>query len=415
MNIQDTVKEIYKHINSGKKNGLENMEIMLNELKIERPEYKIIHVAGTNGKGSVSVTLEHILCAAGFVVGKFTSPHILNINERIRLDEQDISDEDFTSVYLSVKEVIERRDLTPTFFEILTAMMFLYFRDKKIDYLILEAGIGGRLDSTNIFDSDYAVITNVGYDHVEMLGDTLERIAWEKTGIIKPDSQVFVGISDPVLKDKVMERDFKRALFIGEKYRDSIYTLDFENFFTDINISGKNYRFSLFGEHQFSNFLLSYEVLKTIGLSDWVIAENCQRVKLQCRYEVVKKNPLIILDGAHNSHGIQALKRTLMKRYRPDEIVIVTSILKDKDIAEIAANLEELSEHIVLTSLAENKRGISSEVLKKYFKRRECTLEDSLVDALGKTAEIDGKITVVCGSFYLLSKFKEEYCYAWKD
>lgn len=415
LKIEGVIEEIYGFINSGKKNGLENMKILMKTLGISQPDYKIIHVAGTNGKGSVSATLEHILFSAGFTVGKFTSPHILKISERIRLDETEISDMDFIEAYLEVKKAIELKELTPTFFEIMTAMMFYYFKDKNLDYLVLETGIGGRIDSTNIFQADFAVITNVGLDHVEMLGDNLASIAAEKAGIIKSGSQVIIGISEPELFEKVMAEDFNRVVLVEEKYAEASYRLDFENFLTRIEIKGKKFDFSLFGEHQFSNFLSAYEVLKMIGISDKVIAENCGGVYLQCRFEVVKRSPLIILDGAHNSHGINALKNTLMKGYEPSDITVITTVLKDKDIDEIAVHMEKLSENIILTSLSENKRGVSAEVLEKYFTTGRCSVEETLHGAIEKALKDHSKIIIICGSFYLLSKFKEECGYVWKD
>lgn len=405
--MKDTVEKIYSYIGSGEKKGLENMVILGEELKWKKPAYKIIHVAGTNGKGSVSATLEHILFKAGYRVGKFTSPHILRVNERISCNEKEIEDRDFIEIFQKVEKALKKRDLNPTFFEIMTAMMIEYFSDRDLDYLILETGIGGRLDSTNILDGDYAVITNVGYDHTEMLGDTLEKIAFEKAGIVKKGAQVILCGAQDFLKEEVWKNNPHSVTDVLEEYRDVKHSLDFENFRTKVEVAGRQFSFSLFGEHQVRNFLTAYHLLKTLGVRDEIIEKNIGGVRLPCRFEVLEKDPWVILDGAHNSHGMKALGETVKKGYHPDEVMVITAILKDKDVKEMVKEIEKFSSKIVVTSLLENKRGTTGEVLKKYFTDDKTMVEDNLEKALEIWKNSGKKVLLICGSFYLLSKIKE--------
>ncbi|MGL4980590.1 MAG: bifunctional folylpolyglutamate synthase/dihydrofolate synthase, partial [Fusobacteriaceae bacterium] len=333
--MRETVKKIYSYIGSGEKKGLENMKIFKDELKWKKPSYKIIHVAGTNGKGSVSATLEHILFKSGYNVGKFTSPHILRVNERIALNKNEIEDSIFIELFKKIEGVIKKRGLAPTFFEIMTAMMIEYFSCVDLDYLILETGIGGRLDSTNILDGDYAVITNIGYDHTEMLGDTLEKIGYEKSGIVKSGAYVVLCEAEDFLIEEIKKNNPLKIVDAIQEYSGFQYFLDFKNFKTVVKLKDKDFYFSLFGKHQVKNFLTAYAVLKLIGIEDNVIEKNIDGVNLSCRFEIMEKNPLVILDGAHNSHGMRSLAETIKSGYHPDDVMVITTILKDKDIREM--------------------------------------------------------------------------------
>ena len=413
--MKETVEKIYSYISRGEKKGLENMCILGEELGWKKPSYKIIHVAGTNGKGSVSATLEHILFKAGYRVGKFTSPHILRVNERIAYNQKEIEDRDFIELFHKVEKVIEKRELSPTFFEIMTAMMIEYFMGVELDYLILETGIGGRLDSTNILDGDYAIITNIGYDHTEMLGDTLEKIAFEKAGIVKRGAQVILCGAQSFLKEEVLKNNPAKVMDVMEEYQGVRYFLDFENFRTIIYVGEREFAFSLFGEHQVRNFLTAYHLLKIIGVEDEIIAKNISGVKLSCRFEIIEKNPCVILDGAHNSHGMKALGETMRKGYHPEEVMVITAILKDKDVKEMVEEIEKFSSKVVVTSLLENKRGTTGEVLKKYFTEDKTMVEDNLEKALEIWKNSGKKVLLICGSFYLLSKIKERIENEWEN
>lgn len=409
MNIEALLNELYSYSMHGIKLGLQNIEDICNAMGNPQKDYKIIHIAGTNGKGSTSTTVEKILLENGDRVGKYTSPHILRFNERICVNGLEITDEEIGYYFSYVKETIRKLGISPTFFEVTTAMMFKYFSDKKVEYVILEVGLGGRFDATNVANGDICCVTNVSLDHTEFLGNSIYEIACEKAGIIKEGSRVIVGSLNEEFLRAINEKS-KNYINVLEKYKDSNYILDFKNFITKIFIDSKEYDFSLFGEYQFKNFLCAYEIVKEIGISEKVIKEAVKKVVWQCRFEVLKDEKIIILDGAHNIEGAENLCKTLSLGYKKEEIIGIVSILKDKETKTIIETLENTIEDIIFTSLKENPRGRSGEDI---FNMSSNKIGKSYEEDLKKAYEIakskkNKKVIVICGSFYLLSKFKED-------
>ena len=408
MKINELLDELYSYSLFGIKLGLDNIQKICDELGNPEKKYKIIHITGTNGKGSTSTIIETVLLEAGCSVGKYTSPHILKFNERIRANGKDISDEEIALTYEKVKNAIKNIGITPTFFEVTTAMMFLYFAEKKVQYAVLEVGMGGRFDATNVADGDIAVITNVSLDHTEYLGKTIYDIAFEKAGIIKEKSFVVVGDSNKEFLKAVSE---KKKTFVNteEKYKDVKYSLNFKNFMTEIYINEKKFNLSLFGDYQVKNFLCAYEALKHLGISDDIIEKAVSKVVWQCRFERFSQNPLTILEGAHNIDGILNLKKILTHEYKPDEIVMIVSILKDKKVKEMLEVCESFSDKIILTSLSDNPRGLSGEKLLEYTDKSSVfSVEDDIKKAYETAEKSNRRIIVVCGSFYTCERFKKE-------
>lgn len=408
MEIEKLLDELYSYSMHGIKLGLENIKTLCKEMGEPQKDYKVIHVAGTNGKGSTSTTIETILLEAGYRVGKYTSPHILKFNERIRANGQDITDEDIVKYYQLVKDIVAKTGLRPTFFEMTTAMMFKYFSDLKLDYVVLETGMGGRFDATNVCEADICVITNVGLDHIEYLGDTIYKIAKEKAGIIKNCPKVIVADSNPEFL-KAISEEKAEIINVLEKYKDARMKLDFKGFVTRIEIGEESYDFSLFGDYQFKNFLTAYEVVTELGIDREIIKKACKKVVWQCRFERYFEKPLVILDGAHNEDGMRELCKIIEQGYRSDEVVIITSILKDKDVKHMLKLMRKISDNIVFTSLEDNPRGTTGEkILEQLEDKRGCLVENDMKKAYEIAKNLNKKIIVVCGSFYTLSKFKEE-------
>lgn len=408
MQINELLDELYSYSLFGIKLGLENIKKICDYLGNPEKKYKIIHITGTNGKGSTSTIIETVLLEAGYSVGKYTSPHILKFNERIRTNGQDISDEDIALCYEKVKKAVETLGITPTFFEVTTAMMFLYFAEKKVEYAILEVGMGGRFDATNVADGDISIITNVSLDHTEYLGKNIYEIALEKAGIIKDKSIVIVGDNNEDFL-RAMHTKKKDIINTEEKYKDVKYTLDFDNFITKIQINNEVYNLSLFGDYQVKNFLCAYEALKKLEIDEEIIKKAISKVKWQCRFERFSLNPLTVLEGAHNIDGINNLKKILTHEYKPNEIVMIISILKDKKVKEMLEVCSSLSDKIILTSLADNKRGLSGEELLEYTDKNSIfTVEDDIKKAYEDAKSLKRRIIVVCGSFYTCERFKKE-------
>ncbi|UUV17885.1 bifunctional folylpolyglutamate synthase/dihydrofolate synthase [Fusobacteria bacterium ZRK30] len=405
MNIDKTLEELYSLTNMGIKLGLDNIKNILKLMGNPQDSYKILHIAGTNGKGSTASILEASLLEAGYKVGKYTSPHIEKFNERIVVDREQISDERICSYYKRIRTLIEVNDLHPTFFEITTAMMFDYFKDCGCEYVVLETGLGGRFDATNVCHPEISIITNISMDHVNILGDNLNDIAFEKCGIIK-DSPVIVADSKPELIAAVEEKT-KDYVDVIKKYGDVKFELT-EDFKTKIYIDNMEFNLSLYGEYQINNFLGAYEALKKIGIPDQNIQDAVSKVSWPGRFEIYsKEDPIIILDGAHNVDAASRLKENILSKYRKGDIVTLVSILEDKDRDGILEEISKFSDEIIFTSLEDFHRGTSgSELVDLVPDFKDQIVEDNLMKAFD-LAKKTNKIIVICGSFYLLSKFKK--------
>lgn len=403
--IDELLEELYSYTNSGIKLGLENMRAIAKAMGSPEKDYKSIHIAGTNGKGSTSTMIEAGLIEKGVRVGKYTSPHIVKFNERIKINGIEISDEDIVKYYNYVKDICIRLNIKATFFEITTAMMFKYFSDKGVEIAVLEVGLGGRYDATNIVNSEVAIITNISYDHMNYLGKDLKSIANEKVGIIKEDTRlVVVGELKRELEFKLKEFG-KGYIDVSEKYKSIEYNLDYKNFITNIKLNGKNYNFSLFGYHQVKNFLTAYEVLKYFNISDEIIEKISSRVKWRCRMErFYVGDKIVILDGAHNEEGALRLVDTIRSGYEKKNVIGIISILEDKEYKKMIEIFENGFNKIIFTSILDNKRGLNGRKLYENCKRKEDKLViDDIYEAYKKGLEMEGEVIVICGSFYLLS------------
>ncbi|MCR8969138.1 folylpolyglutamate synthase/dihydrofolate synthase family protein [Facklamia sp. 7083-14-GEN3] len=331
----------------------------------------IIHITGTNGKGSTVAYLRDLLSSQGFKVGSFTSPHIERFNERITFDGQQISDKALIRLTNQLVELNEYMEANSPYgrliyFELFTIMMCLYFQEKKPDVCLIEAGIGGMSDSTNVLDGEIAVITSIGMDHADMLGDTLESVALEKAGIIKSQKEVVTGLiqkSPLSIIDKWADarkadhHSYDQTFGVKNINKLSPFKTQFQ-FWTDSQVIPQaNFEINMVGDHQVRNAAVSLEVFvswmahrnKTI---DWAKARIAlQKTKWIGRLEKISENPYIFLDGAHNMEGLTALKRVVDENFSDFEITIIYGGLKKKNQAEqIPLLLKFHAERVYLTS-----------------------------------------------------------------
>lgn len=402
MDIEKTLEELYGLSVFGIKLGLDNIKEILKRLGNPEKNYKVIHIAGTNGKGSTASMCEAVLIEEGYLVGKYTSPHIVNFNERIVLNRNEISNEDIVCYYRRVKEVLG--DLPATFFEVTTALMFLYFSDKGIDYLVCEVGLGGRYDATNVVDPELSIITSISMDHINILGNSLYEIAREKAGIIKDGKPVFVIDTNSDVKKAVTEKTNK-AIYVKEKYSLST-TLDKKSLHTVVKIDNHLFELPLFGKFQGDNFLLVYAAMLYLGIEKSTIKNALSKVYWPGRFEIAQKSPLLILDGAHNEDSSLKLVENLNELENRDDICFLTSILGDKDIGKIIKNFSNAANSIVYTSLADYHRGLSAKEIynmDNYFENK--SYFENILDAYNEAKK--HKIIVVAGSFYLLCEFRK--------
>jgi bifunctional protein folC len=399
---------------------------------------KIVHIAGTNGKGSTATFLENIFFAAGYSVAKFTSPHILRFNERILVNKEMISDEDVVKYCEAVMNVLEENGLQINFFEIATFVALLYFKEKNPDFIFLETGLGGRYDATNIVKSTIAAITNVSFDHVALLGNSLEKIAARKAGIIK-NGQLCIYAQNLAELEEAVKRETDNSINVLKKYKGFQAELDNQNYNTIVKIvenenskeseniekinNNKNnlektFVLPLFGKFQANNFLIAYEIAKIYKISDKVIQKGLDEISLAGRFEIFSKNPATILDVAHNDDSVKVLTENLNELFKDDEVIFVLSVLGTKDIANIFKRILEKNYKIFITSLKEVAYGLSAKEIKKNLENsnistKNIIFEDDILQAYNQAKEMvlkkdnSYKAIVVCGSFYEIAKFKK--------
>ncbi|MEK6874956.1 MAG: folylpolyglutamate synthase/dihydrofolate synthase family protein [Nanoarchaeota archaeon] len=336
---------------------------------------RIVHITGTNGKGSCAAMMANILYAAGYKVGLFTSPHLVRFEERIQIDGNLISAESVLEYINKIKNI----ELQLTFFEYCTIMAFLYFHEQQCEWIVLEAGMGGRHDPTNICMPKVCIITNVDLDHIDILGRTIADIAADKAGIIKEGVPVVTGATGEA-KKIIFETAIstKSMLVSGEQY---------------------DYDVGLLGEHQIMNAGLAYEAARLLEIPNELIRKGIKEVKWPGRLEYAKTN--LLLDCAHNPAGISALSKYLQTIKKP--MIIIFGSIKTKDYTNMLRLLPQCMECIVTS--ADKNKGVLPEELSQI---RSCTIKSDPIIALGYATSIAGSedLIVICGSCYLIGTVK---------
>ena len=402
MNYPDSVQFLYALGNEIKsaKLGLERIIAVLEALGNPEGAYRVVHVAGTNGKGSTCAMIEAGLRAANIRTGLFTSPHLIEPTERIQIDGIPVSPADFERAFNVVHETAEKLELDchPTYFETVTAMAFWLFREKKVDTAVIEVGLGGRLDSTNVVQPVLTVITPIDFDHEAYLGHTIEAIASEKAGILKPGIPAVFARQRPEAAAVLEAR-------AAELHVPVTRAEEFE--IRDLHIDARGSRFSgivcpLAGEHQVDNAVTAAQSLRVLGISTDGIAE----ARWPGRIEHVSPNPDIILDGAHNPAGARALARYLERFYGNRRIWLVYGAMRDKAIDEVAGVLFPLAAELVLTA-PDTSRALRPEALAEFAGRghMEPTVETAIDYA--RTHASDEDAIVITGSLFVVGEARK--------
>ena len=337
------------------KEGLENIEALMDITGHPEQKFKAVHIAGTNGKGSVAHLLASYFQERGCKTGLFTSPHLVDFRERIRLNGQMISEEDVLAFFNKFQSQFDR--LEPSFFEMTTALAFYYFAEQKIDVAVIEVGLGGRLDSTNVLSPLLSVITNISLEHTQMLGDSIAKIAKEKAGIIKPKTPVVIGEfnpeSFPVFEDIANQKD--APLFLAEN--NYSFSGDFDNLtVTDVmgNTLYEHLQMPLQGEYQLKNlktFLQATEVIEELWPAEkdvvpQAIQNMVSNTGFQGRWQIMRREPLTICDVGHNPGGLRLTMQQL-KKYSCRQLRMVFGMVKDKDVEQVIGMLPQDAEYYV--------------------------------------------------------------------
>ena len=376
--------------------GLENVKNLLGKIGNPQNKLKCIHVAGTNGKGSVCSMIFYMLREAGYNVGIYTSPHLKKFNERIRIDDKLISDKEIVEYYLKIKPYITNQ----SFFEITTAMAFLYFKEKNVDYAVLEVGLGGRLDATNFVTPLVSVITNVELEHTELLGNTIEKIAFEKAGIIKNNIPVVTGAKRKALNViRKIAKQRNAPLYSSRKYK---------------NVKFKHLN-GTFQQENKDIALTAIGILKkyySIKINQKQINTGIKKTKWPCRLEFVSKN--VLVDIAHNPAGMEILREELKiikKQKNIKNFIFVFGVQKDKDIEAILKIINPLISTIIFTK-SKNEKAAKPKKLLDIFKKinNKKSIKTKLINnpknALSYAKKIAGKndLVVVAGSIYMVGE-----------
>ncbi|MFT8391654.1 MAG: folylpolyglutamate synthase/dihydrofolate synthase family protein [Sporolactobacillus sp.] len=422
----EALQWIHGLIPHGMKPGTKRMEWMLERLGNPEQRIRAIHVGGTNGKGSTSSYLRHIYQQAGYKVGSFISPYITCFNERIMVDGVPISDADLLQaaniVYPLTKDCARETDLgEPAEFEAVTMLSFVYFGQlNRCDLVIYEVGLGGRLDSTNVIHPLVSVITNVAMDHMKQLGHTIAQIAWEKAGIIKNGVGVVTTAEDPEAIQVITEMAQKRRARCYQLGRDfSVEPLGHDeagehfSFRSDF-LELSNVCIQMNGIHQIKNAaaaLMAVSYLKTyyaLIADEQEIRQGLQRTAWPGRFERLSEKPLIILDGAHNVQGTQALADTV-RRYYPGRIIhVLYAALADKEYEKMVAIIETVASDITLTTFDYPRAASSSQLAAACSHPQKRSAEDwtqALDKLIQQTADRD--VLLVCGSLYFISRVRQ--------
>lgn len=392
----------------------ENMKRLIEIFGVDLSKLNVIHVAGTVGKGSFCIILDNILREANLKTGLFVGPSIEGMNDRIRINGDFIPPEKFYRYLKTIVDKINELEINCIYFEIVTLIALMYFADEGVDFAIFEVGVGGLYDSTNCFLQKSAdIIMKIDYDHQNVLGNTLEEIAFNKAGIIMPFDTVYVypqgdNVID-VIKDEAKKVDAKvkvlddKSLRIGKTGTETEFLYD-----------GEDYSVSLAGEFQAKNAAMAVWVAKDLNdrfrldISDEAIKKGLSEVKWPCRIETVKKDPYIIIDGAHNEASAAELKKYLLGLNK--KVIMITSFLKDKDYRKVFETFEGLNAEFIVTSLVFKGRDFEFEKLEEAIGDKDGIyfIKDNK-EAYKKALELytEDALIVVAGSLYLASVFRD--------
>lgn len=401
--------------------SLDNMKTLLGLLGNPHEKVKYIHVAGTNGKGSVVSFIAEILKTSGFKVGKFVSPHLVRINERFSINGEDIDDNEFAACAEEINNVItghEELKKSLTMFEIMTCMAFLYFNRNDCDMAVLETGLGGRLDATNVIQNPLlTVITMIGFDHTKVLGDTIEKIAYEKACIIKKGNMCVIAPQKYEGALSVLEKYAeKQQVEVANVDKSSIVIKERNIYYQTFDYkSYKDLKITLLGNHQTENAATAVEAISALCKLGYdipveAIYNGLERAKWPCRLEVVNNEPLTIIDGAHNVDGVIALSDFLRSTFKGKKITYVFGVMKDKNYKAMIQEIKDTAKEIYLIEM-QYYRAENIDILKSVLD--EYGIPSKTFETLGKAIDYSynssSRDDVVCifGSLYLVGDAKK--------
>lgn len=431
MTYKQAMNYIKRPYTRGDRYNLNTMIAILEKLDNPHKKIKCIHIAGTNGKGSTSVITAKILQYAGYKTGLYTSPYILEFEERIQINSKKISKDDLARIITKIASTIEELDISPTEFEIITCAMFYYYAKQNVDYAVIEVGLGGLTDCTNVITPILSVITSISLDHTQILGDTIEKIAMQKAGIIKQNvPTILYNQNEKVLNviKKVCEE--KNSMLTITDYEIKNYTdTEIEKIFGagKTKNSAKQYfnlktkkdsydiSLNLLGTHQIKNASVVIGVAEALINQGINIKKNDILSALDTviwigRLEIMNKEPLVVLDGAHNIDGITTLIDNIKKYFTYKKIILINGILKDKQIDDMVEKLASLADKIITVDV-DNYRSASgkqlADIFKKYNTNVEYISDPKKAYELSLSLANADDMVLIAGSLYLIGDFRK--------
>ncbi|MFP3951972.1 MAG: bifunctional folylpolyglutamate synthase/dihydrofolate synthase [Candidatus Bathyarchaeia archaeon] len=430
---RDVVEWVFGLHRFGSRPGLANIRHLLSLLGDPQNNFRSVHVTGTNGKGSTTAFIASILESAGYKVGLFTSPHLSSFTERIRVNGEEIPPSDVVRILSRIRPLAEGMMKTggdetglrhPTFFEVITAAGFEYFSEKDVDFAVLEAGMGGRLDATNVVDALVSVITNVGLEHTEVLGDTVLEIAEKKVGIIKKGGVLVTATADDEvfsLFREVCRSKGSRIIRVDEDIRYRRLSASLEG--QSLRVEGLNNTYpmlhtGLLGKHQLRNAATAVGAIEALGvqgvdISPEAVKEGVRRTRWPGRLEVVQRSPLVVLDCAKDADAARAVKEAIMDDFVYDRLIAVVSISSDKHIPGMIGELAQAVDTFILTAHGVMGRAAESTKLAREVERnsRPYIVVEDVREAVQKGIEMaeEGDMVLVTGSVFLVGEARERW------
>lgn len=421
------VDKIFSYSSFGVKPSLDRIKKLMEHFNNVEKNLKFVHVAGTNGKGSTSTMIADVLTESGYKTGIFTSPHLISFCERIAVDGEMISEKDLVRIGKKVADFADEADEKPTAFDVITAIALLYFAEKKCDVVVLECGLGGRYDATNIVKPVLSVITSVSYDHKGILGSTLKEISEEKAGIIKEEVPVVSypfesseAVFNPQGRETIatlekMSHNKHSELIVADS--NDITESSSDESGTSITVDGLHLFSSLKGEHQKANMLTAYTAirrLKTIftKISDESIIKGFSKAYIPARLEKVQEKPTVIIDGGHNYDCALAVRKFAEEHIFAGKKVLVLGMMKDKECDRVLQIIAPVFDKVIITKPEGNRAKDTIELgkLAEKYNPSVITQEDPLIAFSEVLSNCDEKdCVIVFGSFYLAGEIKEKF------
>lgn len=422
MNYQEALKYIESTQKFGSILGLERIQKLMELLGNPQNRLKFVHIAGTNGKGSTVAFMGSVLSHAGYKVGMYTSPGFHGFNDRIRIGGRDIEDHRLAEIMERIRwridDMISQGLDSPTEFEIITALAFVYFFEEGCDIVLLEVGLGGRLDSTNVIEAPLvSVITSIDYDHMDILGNTLEEIACEKAGILKPGTELVLYPQAEEAERVILQKADVLGIPVHRVNFEHVEYLGHDDYTQNFSYEQEEYRLTILGEHQVKNAVVSIEALnvldsKGLRVPHDLLKRGLLMAKWPGRFEILTHAPMMLIDGAHNLQGVQVLKGNLDKYFPDRKIIFIMGVLQDKSYMEMLYEVLPIARRFY-TVTVDNQRALHGEDLRRIIVNEgtEAFYCESVEEAIKEALSAAEGNDVICafGSLYYINEVRSYF------